>query len=223
MADFLSDYKKQEIEWKLKLSSDFPLEYTKQQIAQEYDFICCVKIPWPLLIKWCNLLEEATSGEDVNYIDLLNATVVDGWFCLKRSNVRLNELIRKKAQTVRATHKKTPGRKREKLDAKMYSLCIRRGELESIQALKSEAIRVNKELEEWRKSYTDLENEKKKLYEEMRQEITKLEENVSDLSEVNKELSDYIKALETKEAAQTCTGKKSHRSRGWAKTEEQKT
>ena len=223
MADFLSDYKKQEIEWKLKLSSDFPLEYTKRQIAQEYDFICCVKIPWPLLIKWCNLLEEATSGEDVNYIDLLNATVVDGWFCLKRSNVRLNELIRKKAQTVRATHKKTPGRKREKLDAKMYSLCIRRGELESIQALKSEAIRVNKVLEEWRKSYTDLENEKKKLYEEMRQEITKLEENVSDLSEVNKELSDYIIALETKEAAQTCTGKKSHRSRGWAKTEEQKT
>ena len=44
---------------------------------------------------------------------------------------------------------------------------------------------------------------KKKLYEEARQEITKLEENVLHLSEVNKELSDYIKALESKEAAQT--------------------
>lgn len=207
MADFLSDYKKREIEWKLKLSADFPLEYAKQQIAQEYDFICCVQIPWPLLIQWCDL-DKVTSGEDVNFIDLLNATVVDGWFCLKRSNTRLNELIRKKAQTVRAMHKRTAGRKRKELDTKVYSLCVRRGELESIQALKSETMRINKELDEWRKSYTDLENEKKKLYEEMRQEITKLEDNVTNLSEVNKELLDYIEALETEEAAQTCTGKK---------------
>ena len=37
--------------------------------------------------------------------------------------------------------------------------------------------------------------------------MSKMEENVADPSEVNKELSDYIEALETKEAAQTCTGK----------------
>ena len=105
-------------------------------------------------------------------------------------------------------HKKTAGRKRKELDNKVYSLCVRRGELESIQALKSEAIRINQELEEWRKSFTDLENEKKKLYEEMRQEITNHEENVTDLSKGNKELLDYIEPLETKQAAQTCTGKK---------------
>ena len=92
-------------------------------------------------------------------------------------------LIRK-AQTVRAMHKKTPGRKRKELDNKVDSLSVRRGELESIQALKSEAIRINKELEECRKSYTDLENGKKKLFEEMMQEITKQEENVTDLSEI---------------------------------------
>ena len=44
MADFLSDYKKWEIEWKIKLSFDFPLEYAKQRIAQEYDFLWCVQI-----------------------------------------------------------------------------------------------------------------------------------------------------------------------------------
>ena len=59
-------------------------------------------------------------------------------------------------------HKKTPGRKRKELDNKVYSLRVSRGELESIQALKSGAIRIKKELEEWRKSYTDLKNEKKK-------------------------------------------------------------
>ena len=77
MADLLSDYKKREIEWKLKLNSEFPLKYVKQQSAQQYDFLCCVEISWPLLRQWCELLE-ATSGEEINYVDLLNATVVDG-------------------------------------------------------------------------------------------------------------------------------------------------
>ena len=43
----------------------------------------------------------------------------------------------------------------------MYSLCVRRGELESVEALKSEALISCKEEEEWRKMYADLENEKK--------------------------------------------------------------
>jgi len=38
--------------------------------------------------------------------------------------------------------------------------------------------------------------------------MSKMEENVADLREVHKEFSDYIEALETKAAAQTCTGKK---------------
>ena len=38
--------------------------------------------------------------------------------------------------------------------------------------------------------------------------MSKMEENVADPSEVNKELSDYIEVRESKEAAQTCTGKK---------------
>ena len=153
MADLLSDYKKREIEWKLKLNSEFPLKYVTQQAAQQYDFLCCVEIPWPLLRQWCELLE-STSGEDVNYVDLLNATVVDGWFCLKRSNERIDELLRKKSQTVRLTYQKTSERKRTELDSKVYSLCVRRGELESVEALKSEALISCKEVEEWRKMYT---------------------------------------------------------------------
>ena len=37
--------------------------------------------------------------------------------------------------------------------------------------------------------------------------MSKLEENVTDVSEVKKELLDYIEALEAKETPQTCTGK----------------
>ena len=166
------------------------------------------------LFQWRDLLDKATFGEDVHFIDLLNATVVDGWFFLKRSNARVNNLIRKKAQTVRAMHKKTPGRKRNELDNKVYSLSVGRGELESIQALKSRAIRINKELEEWRKSYTDLKKEKKRNYmTEMRQQMSKLEENVTDLSEVKKELLDYnnLRPLRPKRQQKHALGTKVHK------------
>ena len=49
MADLLSEYKRQQIEWQLKLSAEFPLEYFRREAALQYDFLCCVEIPWPLL------------------------------------------------------------------------------------------------------------------------------------------------------------------------------
>lgn len=106
--------------------------------------------PLPLLREWCELLE-STSGRDVNYVDLLNTTVVDGWFCLKHSNERIDELLRRNSILARLGYKKTSGRKRKELDSKMHSLCVRRGELESLEALKSEALNSYKEVEEWRK------------------------------------------------------------------------
>ena len=45
-----------------------------------------------------------------------------------------------------------------------------------------------------------LENEKKKMYEEMKKEINKLEEEITDLGNVNRELLDYIETLEQKES-----------------------
>ena len=151
MADVLSEYQRQVIEWHLKLSSEFPLEYVRREAALQYDFLCCVEIPWPLLRKWSELLE-FTSGAEINYIDLLNATVVDGWFALKRENERMNELLRKKASAAKISYKKTSGRKRKELDSKTYSLCVRRGELESVESLKSEVLDSYKEIQEWRKA-----------------------------------------------------------------------
>lgn len=161
MADLLSEYKRQEIEWQLKLSSEFPLEYVQREAASQYDFLCCVKIPLPLLRKWSELLE-FTSGTEINFIDLLNASVVDGWFLLKRENERMNELLRKKSSAAKISYKKTSGRKRKELDSKTYSLCVRRGELESVESLKSEVVDSYKEIEEWRKACSDLANEKRK-------------------------------------------------------------
>ena len=206
MADLLSEYKRQEIEWQLKLSSEFPLEYVRREAATQYDFLCCVEIPWPLFRRWGEFLE-FTSGTEVNYIDLLNASVVDGWFALKRDNERMNELLRKKSNAAKLSYKKTSGRKRQDLDNKIYSLCVRRGKLESVELLKSEVLDSYKEIEEWRKTYSDLENEMRKMYQEMTKEINKLEEEITDLTDVNKELVEYIAALEQKESFM-CQGKK---------------
>lgn len=168
MADLLKEYKRQEIEWTLKIHSDPPVSYASSQAAEQYDFICSVDIPWPFLKRWNELLKGNASSSEVNYVDLLNATVVDGWFALKRDNKRIDESLRIHSCTVKKTYKKTNGRKRMALDRKVYSLSVRRGELESVESLKTEASKSYKELEEFRKMYTDLANKNRKMQEEMK-------------------------------------------------------
>ena len=126
---------------------------------------------------------------------------------MKRDKKHMNELLQKKSSAVKISYKKTLGRKRKELDSKTYSLCFRRGELESIELLKYEVLDSYKEIEEWQKTYSDLANEKKKMYEEMKKEINKLEEEITDLTDVNKELVDYSEALEQRESLK-CQGKK---------------
>ena len=50
MSDILADFKNRQLEWTLKLSTECPLHYVKQQVAQgELEFLFCIEIPWPLL------------------------------------------------------------------------------------------------------------------------------------------------------------------------------
>ena len=74
-------------------------------------------------------------------------------------------------------------------------------ETESLETLKAEVEKCQKDLGEWKKKYADLENEKQNLYNEMKNEINKLwlEEEISELQHVNKELAEYVEALEEKE------------------------
>ena len=80
--------------------------------------------------------------------------------------MRIAELLRKKACTVRRACTKTQGRKRQNLDINVYKLC-QEGETESLETLKEEVDECEKNLDEWEK-YADLENEKKTLYNEMK-------------------------------------------------------
>ena len=82
MSEILTQYKKRELEWKLSVTTEFPLRYVKQQLSQQYEFPFCVEIPWPLLRLWCDILED--TAITATYIDLFNSTVVDGWFMVRR-------------------------------------------------------------------------------------------------------------------------------------------
>lgn len=53
------------------------------------------------------------------------------------------------------------------MDSKTYTLCVRRGEFKSVQLLKSEVLDNYKAIEEWGKTYSDLENEMKKITKKM--------------------------------------------------------
>ena len=70
-------------------------------------------------------------------------------------------------------------------------LNLRRGEIESTEVNKSEIKKCREEVEIYKSKYSDLEKENKYLYEEMMAEISRLEEEIHDLKEVNKDLADY--------------------------------
>lgn len=57
----------------------------------QHEMVCCVEIPHMLHL-WSKHLEGSYFREYVNYIDLLNSTVVDEWFVLKRDCECTNEL-----------------------------------------------------------------------------------------------------------------------------------
>ena len=104
---------------------------------------------------------EEVSGHDVNYVDFVNSTVIDGWFILNRTCQRTEELIRKHASYAKLDYKRLTGRKRKQLDAKVYKLSVMRGEVDSGEKQNTKIQDYCKELEEWRRKYSSLAEEKK--------------------------------------------------------------
>ena len=148
------------------MGTEFLLHYVNQQASEQYEFLFCVEIPWPLLRLWSELLE--CTFVTTSYINLLNATAMDGWFTVRRGCLRLDEyLLRKKGSMAKHAFKQTTGRKRQELDNKVYKLTVRRMEAESVDALMADVERCQSEVQEKKRMYADLENEKEKLYDEI--------------------------------------------------------
>lgn len=153
-----------------------------------------MEIPWPLLQWWSNFREN-NSRQNVNYVDLLNATVIS--FVVKSGHVK--ELLGRKSAAVKLTYRRTDGRKRAQVNNNVNKVSVLRGGIESIEKIKSELIETKDELEEYKKKCSDLEEEKNKLLEQMMIEKDTIEQKISDLKLVNKELVDYVETLEKRE------------------------
>ena len=158
------------------------------------------------LIMHMHDLFQSVSGDNVNYIDVLNATVPDKWFVLKRNNQRIDELLLKECSAVSSVCRRTKGRKRKSLNNKVYRLSIKRREIATIEQSTKVTI-INHEFEEFKEKYHDLENDKQALCEEIIFEVSSLKEEVCDLNTVNKQLIDYVDTLEKIDSLQ-CQGKR---------------
>ncbi|CAB4039331.1 Hypothetical predicted protein [Paramuricea clavata] len=156
MSEILEDYKKRKLDWKIKFNSEPPLSYVRRHVDLLKEILFCVEIPWPLLRLWNNL-QENTSGQNINYVDLLNSTVTDACFIVKSD--RIEELLCMQSAAVTVAYKHTTGRKRGLLKDKVYKLSIKRGEIESIEQIKSEISKRKDELEVYKKKCSDLEEE----------------------------------------------------------------
>ena len=99
MSDLLEKYSKIKLDWQLKVCLEAPLTYVRQQADLFNEIIFCVQIPWPLLCIWHDLLG-SVSGDNVNYIDVLNSIVPNKWFVFKHDNQRIDELLCKECSVV---------------------------------------------------------------------------------------------------------------------------
>ena len=89
MSDNLTLVDRSKLKWNLAISTEFTLQYIKQQTAQQNDLLFCVEIPWPLLGLYSDILEN--KNIKATYIDLLNSTLDDSWFNVKKDCVRIRK------------------------------------------------------------------------------------------------------------------------------------
>lgn len=80
MSDVLLDFEKKSLEFQLKVTES-PLSYIKQQCVQESRIALAIYIPYPILMKWHELVGiKDERGNELNYIDLLNFWIPGRWF-----------------------------------------------------------------------------------------------------------------------------------------------
>ena len=71
MSDVLLDFEKKSLEFQLKVTES-PLSYIKQQCVQESRIALAIYIPYPILMKWHELVGiKDERGNELNYTYLV--------------------------------------------------------------------------------------------------------------------------------------------------------
>jgi FtsZ-binding cell division protein ZapB len=118
------------------------------------------------------------------------------------TSVRLNlhEQFQKRAGSVLSQYRTNKGKRNwEKLDTKTMKFCIFDDQLASYQEVEEEVKYLKNDIEEWKETYTNLEEEKRKLVKQMNDTINCMADEIRTLKETNNQLENYIKCLEEQE------------------------
>ena len=213
------------LKWKLGIESP-SLAYAAKTVTKSIIF--AVDVPYPLLKAWnefiktkkndgnitCDNGEPSCSTpsnlhvcEDnikISYVDLFEFSIPGGAFAISSDQeirLEVNESLRKLCGKVKSEYAKAKGtRRKEELNSKLRRFHIFEGQTESVKELRRENDLMKDEIAEWRKSYSNLQEEMKKLYSEMCQAIEEKDTKIDELEQKNEELLKYIACLEKSES-----------------------
>lgn len=217
---------KQNVKYKeLCLSKDLDeIEISESEFYYAYnrksqDVVLGLKIPYPLLKEWNSLVKSGEEIGEVSYVELLEWSIPGNAFVfIDDPDVRteINKHIEKLAGTVNTLYKATKGRARSELNDRFKIYHVREEYLKSVTQWREEIEQLENKIEEWRKSYSNLEQCLKDLYSSLVEEIRNKNAEINELKNVNKQLEDYITELEGK--AYTYKGKSLSESKNKTRT-----
>jgi len=217
MSEYLPEYAKESINWKLKFDSEVNARsvFAYLDPRELFEVAFTVKIQFPLFKIWQTFSKKnASDGSRLSLTELLNATVPGGcWAIATESSGRLEENLRKEMGKIVSLYKKCKGgRNRKELDKRYAEFSVLTKELVSITKLREEYDDISMELEEWKNKCIDLESEKNKLLEEIKQVSKSKDETIEVLDAINEELKAYVVTLEKNSEQNknefSCTSKK---------------
>jgi hypothetical protein len=182
------------LKWKLGVQSP-SLAYAAKDMARTVLF--AVNIPYPLLKAWHGILVKSgttfsESSRDKNldnnsinieqwtFVDLLEYAIPGNSFAIspdKTIRSRIKKGISTLAGRVSEEYAKLKGRKRQELDSKSKLFHIYTGE--TVADIKKENSNMRDELQEWKKTCKDLQNDIHTLYEEIETAMQEKDEEIS--------------------------------------------
>ena len=92
-----------------------------------------------------------------------------------KARQEINQNLSKIAGSVANLYKTTGGRAKGALDGKVRKFHIFEEQIKSSQEIQSEMMRLQREADEWKRKYKDIEQEKKDLWQQMTQIINERE------------------------------------------------
>ena len=208
------------------------LSYVASQAIACDQVVCWMAIRNSILIEWAKLKVQSKC-----YVDLLNGIIPDGTLRIKHSsepgtiedrikvqchkvNSKLKELQKNGSREGRQKHLDNMTRISIKVSdvipAAQLELELKQME-EKVAELQNRLDNLNVEVDEWRNKYKDLEDEKKKLYEEIEEEMSnKVAKKVSGLEQENEAMRKYIRKLERETKNPNILKEQSGLSKGYA-------